>query len=63
MYIDIFDTYVFSYKLYHNDINNELTITHKSASSFLNVMKIARSILKLNLQSFKVKLCAVAVNG
>ena len=40
-----------------------LTITLSSACSFLTVMKIIKSIIILNIQSFEAKLCAVAVNG
>lgn len=40
-----------------------LTITHKSACSSLNVMKMAVSIFILKSQSFEVKLCAVAIYG
>ena len=40
-----------------------LTIFHRSACSFLNVMKIKRLDFILNLQSFEIKLCAVAING
>ena len=40
-----------------------LTATNKNGCSFLNVMKIAKSITTLISQSFAAKLCAVAIDG
>jgi hypothetical protein len=40
-----------------------LTMIHKSACSILNVMKVTKLNLTLNLQSFEVKPCAVAIYG
>ena len=40
-----------------------LTRIYISACSLLNDMEITKSIVTSNLQSFKVKLCAVAIRG